>query len=96
MARAHDPEAILTLRNIPDLPPGGFYLWAWWGDMNRTCRRTGGMGFSRLTRRDVRSWEADFHRALDPWERAVIFRIEAALVHSLAPKADEPEGEAHA
>lgn len=83
MAEQGDPEAIAELEGLPKLPRHGAHLWRWWQDIGAT-RQSGGMGVSRLSRREIHEWEADEGQRLERWERRVILDIDAAWVASVS------------
>jgi hypothetical protein len=61
---------------LPEVPPLGVHLWIWWRDLHAT-RQSTGMGPTRLTRAEIRQWEADEFQPLSHWERSVIMAIDA-------------------
>jgi hypothetical protein len=88
MARDGDPAAIAELYHGPKLPPLAAHLWRWWLEL---CETRGGTGFgpAPLTRHDLHAWEADEGRAIEPWERRAIFRLDAAYRKSLITEESE-------
>lgn len=85
LARDGDPQAIAELHYGPQLPPLAQHLWLLWLDLCST-RSSNGFGLNPLTRHDLHAWEADEGGRLDPWERRVLFRIDAAYRASLIPE----------
>lgn len=79
LARQGDPEAIWELENIPPLHPLAAHLWQAFLDLSQT-RQSSGFGPSRLSRLEIRQWEADEGQHLDPWERRCLMAIDAEWV----------------
>lgn len=92
LAAQGEPDAILELRALPELPPLGAHLWTWFAELTAT-RASTGLGASRLTRAEIHAWEADEGHRLELWERRAIMAIDAAWVRSAA--AHKAEGKAH-
>jgi len=52
------------------------------------------MAVARLTRQEIRQWEADEGQMLERWERRVVMAIDAAFVASLNPETPAERQEA--
>jgi len=76
LARGGDEEAKAELAEATRPPPPAVaHLWKYFLDLSRT-RTTGGMGPSRLSRLEIRQWEADECIVLDLWERRAIIELD--------------------
>ena len=93
LARGGDLDAEAELAAIPSLPRLGAHLWAYFSDLHQT-RSINGMAVARLTRQEIRQWEADEGHVLERWERRVIMAIDAAFVASLNPETPAERQEA--
>lgn len=82
MANGGDPEAIAELAAAASCPPRALYLWRYFLQISRT-RQNSGMGPSRLSRLDIRLWEADECVRLELWERRAIIDIDGMWVASM-------------
>jgi hypothetical protein len=91
LAGQGDPEAAAELADQPELPPLGAHLWGYFIEIAAT-RSSGGMGPSRLSRVEIRTWEADEGVELEPWERRTILAIDSAYLASLADDHTGEEG----
>jgi len=83
LARGGDLEAEAELAAIPSLPRLGAHLWSYFSELHQT-RSLNGMAVARLTRQEIRQWEADEGHVLERWERRVVMAIDAAFVASLS------------
>lgn len=83
MARAGDPEAKAELAAAQDCPRQALHVWRYFLELSRT-RQTGAMGPSRLSRFEIRLWEADECRRLELWERRAIIDIDNLWVGAMA------------
>lgn len=87
MAAQGDVESLYRLENAPQPPPLAAHLWGHFLDLHQT-RANNGMSICRLTRHDIRAWEADEGVSLDRWERRAILAIDAAFVAVQLAKQD--------
>lgn len=78
-ARQGEPDAILELESLPALPDYGGYLWGHFLALHAT-RQHREAGPSRLSRLEIRLWEADEGVSLQRWERRAIMAVDAAWV----------------
>lgn len=62
----------------PDLPHELEYIWGWFADLNR--KRQNGMCVNPLASVEILAWQARRRIRLDPWEEAVIDRIDSLYV----------------
>lgn len=76
----------------PKEPPArAAHVWRYFLELSRT-RQTGGMGPSRLSRLEIRQWEADECVSLDLWERRAIIALDGIwFTHISAQMAQERE-----
>ncbi len=65
------------MANIPELPPTGAHLWAYFLDLCAT-RASGSFGPAPLSRHDIRQWQEDEGIELERWERRLILNIDTA------------------
>jgi hypothetical protein len=86
LAQQGEHTARERLANPPPLPPAAAHVWTAFTEIART-RQIGGMGLARLTRSDVRLWEADEGVRLERWERRLIFRMDEEWLAAMSPKA---------
>lgn len=94
----HDPEAAAELAQAASCPAAGAHIWRYFLELSRT-RQNGGMGPSRLSRLEIRLWEADECVSLSLWERRAIIDLDgvwfAAVSDQIAaatPAATPPTG----
>ena len=78
-AQQGDLSSQAELESLPELTPHGAHLWAYFVDLHGT-RQSSGMGPARLTRAEIRQWEADEARTLSRWERKTIMAIDELWV----------------
>lgn len=90
LAGLGDPEAAAELAAIPTLPPEGAHIFRWWLELAAT-RTSSGFGPNPITRREIHDWENDTGNLPEPWERRVIFDIDAVWRRGLNDKADDPK-----
>lgn len=83
----HAPPQLI---NAPDCPPLAKHVWGYFLDLSPT-RGSTGFGPARLTRQEIRLWEADEGITLDRWERNAVMKIDAAYIQHCA---DEQKREA--
>ncbi len=93
MAAQGDPESMAELAALPELPPLGEHLWRWFAELS-ALRTSTGMGPSRITRAEIRAWEADEGHALELWERRALIAIDAAWFSSAATPDKDKGGQA--
>lgn len=90
MARQGDIGAEAELAAIPELPAEAAYLWRWFFDLSETRQNTG-MGIGRLSRLEIRQWEADQFVDLSHWERHTLLELDRLFV--TAQDAEDEAGE---
>lgn len=88
LAEQDDLASQAELLNQPKMPPAMAYIWAWWRELDQT-RGAGGMSVAPLTRHDIHAWEHDEGQSLEPWERRLIIRLDAAWRASLQEPTNE-------
>jgi hypothetical protein len=91
-----DPDSIVFLASLPELPADGAYLWGWFADPAtglHATRQSSGMGPSRLSRLEIRLWERDEGVALKPWERRCLMAIDSAWLRSLNDEPNDSGGD---
>lgn len=76
LADQGDTNAWVELNCLPPLSSAVEHIWRSWLDISST-RPTGGLSIMGLTRHDIHAYEQDEGISFEPWERRLIFRIDA-------------------
>ena len=64
---------------MPQLPPELEYLWTWFTQLNQ--KRQCGMAVNALTSAEILTWQARHCVRFDPFEEAIIDRLDALFIY---------------
>ena len=64
---------------MPQMPPELSYIWTWFAQLNQ--KRQCGMAVNSLTSAEILTWQARHGVRFEPFEEAVIDRLDVLFMH---------------